>query len=616
MSDSQAQAPPITLPAVLQEAWYGDGSGMQYFDPRDFAVDSIAGNVPINLASDRQHGEDWPRWQTETHLAWIRGMGRALADTEWGTAAIESLLSYTTGAGFDWHAEPLTKGDEQQSEAASLASKILDDWSTANLWRCDGEEEFFRRAVRDGEVFARLIMDDGEPLPRIEFIEPAEVVQPDLSTQAAIDAEAGIETVWQFGVRRYRGRVIGIFRQLESGWEYIPNVIHWARNVDRNVSRGVSDFFPVRSTLPKAAKLQAYSLDGSTTQAAISFIQELPAYTTRSQAETLVDSQSSGTTESPGIFGTVYRQVRRFLPGTVLTVKAGSQYKPGPMGAERNAGFEVIKAAAVRTVGIRWQMPEFMISGDASNANYASTLAASSPFGRARQRDQARLAEVWKEMFWRVLSMAGPAYGLDPQSLRESIRLAWRCSGADFSTESERVQASLGKLQLGIRREVIATELGYDPETDLTEAAAAQADRQQGGTSSAPAMAGLTRLQFKRNSAAIEDLLKRLIAGESPAKIKTLLLQLGLPESAADALISDAADGTLDQVHSEESESRPDMRLVLDVCRDVADGTTVREAGLAQLELLGVSREQADNLLNGEQPSTEAAALRRAWESE
>jgi len=73
------------------------------------------------------------------------------------------------------------------------------------------------------------------------------------------------------------------------------------------------------------------------------------------------------------------------------------------MGAERNAGFAEVSQYVLRIVGVRWAMPEYMISGDASNANYSSTLVAESPFVKAREADQTFFARVFADLLWKVL---------------------------------------------------------------------------------------------------------------------------------------------------------------------------------------------------------------------
>jgi hypothetical protein len=69
-------------------------------------------------------------------------------------------------------------------------------------------------------------------------------------------------------------------------------------------------------------------------------------------------------------------------------------------------------------------------------------------------------------------------------------------------------------------------------------------------------MADMSRLQFGRNRKAIEDILAELIAGTaSETKTRVFLQSLGLTEATANALILDAADGTVDTDLSGEPET-------------------------------------------------------------
>jgi hypothetical protein len=60
-------------------------------------------------------------------------------------------------------------------------------------------------------------------------------------------------------------------------------------------------------------------------------------------------------------------------------------------------------------------------------------------------------------------------------------------------------------------------------------------------------MAGMSRLQWQRNRKAIEDVLAGLADGSmSTTKASALLSTLGLAQATIDALLADAADGTVD----------------------------------------------------------------------
>ena len=51
-------------------------------------------------------------------------------------------------------------------------------------------------------------------------------------------------------------------------------------------------------------------------------------------------------------------------------------------------------------------MPEYMISGDASNANYSSTLVAESPFVKFCKRQQKRFSGAMAQLLWAALDFA------------------------------------------------------------------------------------------------------------------------------------------------------------------------------------------------------------------
>jgi hypothetical protein len=189
-----------------------------------------------------------------------------------------------------------------------------------------------------------------------------------------------------------------------AGYHYLPaaRVEHIRRNVPRNAKRGVSDFLPIQADLRHEARLRRNTVEGAALQAAIAWILQTPPGTR--------DVASAGATMRyaqpvhPG--GTRLTQVRHYGPGTILEPTAGLEYKPGPMGAERNSQFLLVAQYVLRSIGLRWNMPEYLISGDASNANYASTLAAESPFVKAREADQQFYKRHFQSLCWKMLRLA------------------------------------------------------------------------------------------------------------------------------------------------------------------------------------------------------------------
>ena len=49
-------------------------------------------------------------------------------------------------------------------------------------------------------------------------------------------------------------------------------------------------------------------------------------------------------------------------------------------------------------------MPEYLVSADAGNANYASTLVAESPFVKAAEAGQAFYVETFREALWKLVA--------------------------------------------------------------------------------------------------------------------------------------------------------------------------------------------------------------------
>src|SRR3972149_5047544 len=125
---------------------------------------------------------------------------------------------------------------------------------------------------------------------------------------------------------------------------------------------------------------------GATMQAAIAFIRELPRGTTRAGAEGIVAANMTSTREQLTQQGRQTVKQQYLPPGSRLDIPAGMKYHAGPMGAGEaaKAWIEVLQAL-LRSIGRRWNMAEYLISGDASNSAYASTLVAEAPFVRARE---------------------------------------------------------------------------------------------------------------------------------------------------------------------------------------------------------------------------------------
>jgi capsid protein len=251
-------------------------------------------------------------------------------------------------------------------EALVLAVQlVLDEFVRLNCWQ-RRQQEIVRRKDRDGECFLRLF-PAADGATRVRFVEPAQVAAPserisDPSASFGIQTDPNdVETVLGYWID---GRLI------DAG-----EIQHRKANVDGNVKRGLPLFYPVRKNLRRAEKLLRNMSVVAEIQSAIAVIRKHKAATAAgladfvaNQADVSVTSAATGRTS----------HFRRYAPGTILDAVAGTDYEFPAAGIDAGRYVAVLQAE-LRAVASRLVMPEFMLSSDASNANYSSTMVAEGP---------------------------------------------------------------------------------------------------------------------------------------------------------------------------------------------------------------------------------------------
>lgn len=364
---------------------------------------------------DREDGKFLPVYETEEDLRLIRGQCRMLAMFDSvAIGATDSLANYVLGkSGFDFTVQP-AKGQELSRDVAGRLQSLVDLIVESLGLRDDFAREIHQRSREDGEAFARLDLQGGKF--SAETIEPDQIVQPANPRPLEEWLGCGEEFVssWTFGIHtkhRQPSDPLGyhvVYDGAGTDWDYITadRMIRVKRNTHRNAKRGVSDFYAVLEDMRAESKLAGNMVTGAALQAAIAWIEEHPPGTTQAQAQSLAQGLSEGKITRPTETGQRQIKTQRFERGTILRPSAGKVYKPGPMGSERNKDFVEVAGFVLRRIGIRWVFPEYMISGDASNANFASTLVSESPFVKAREADQAIYAAAFKDAVLKGLKLA------------------------------------------------------------------------------------------------------------------------------------------------------------------------------------------------------------------
>ncbi len=339
----------------------------------------------------------------EQQLREIRDQCRALAvSNEFAINGHENRVSYIVGTGHAYRAAA-RPGREVSLGLLAAVQGVLDEFIKTSHWH-RRQQEIMHRRDRDGEVFLRFFPDADGTL-RVRFVEPDQVSAPpermsDPAASFGVQTEADdVETVLGYWI--------------DGRWVEASQIQHRKANVDANVKRGLPLFYPVRKNLRRAEKLLRNMSVVAEIQSAIAVIRKHSAGTKQS-VQQFVQNQADAAVTSPTSGKTSYFQ--RYAPGTILDAFAGTDYQ-FPAAAIDASRYVTVLQAELRAIASRLVMPEFMLSSDASNANYSSTLVAEGPAVKMFQRVQQEMIEEDLDVMHRAVAIAVEAGRLPAETL-------------------------------------------------------------------------------------------------------------------------------------------------------------------------------------------------------
>lgn len=375
----------------LSEAWQSLWDS--FVDPREAYSDD--GHEWTALGSLAAGGRMTLPFTTEQELAEIRSQCRTLAvENEFAINGHENRISFLVGDGHTYRAT-VKKGATRDASLDTDAQAVLDEFIAENRWQ-RRQQEIVRRYDRDGEVFLRFFVDSGG-LTRVRFVEPAQIATP---------RELAGDAAHSFGIQTEADDVETPLAYYVDGQPVAADQIqHRKANVDANVKRGLPLFYPVRKNLRRAEKILRNMSVVAEIQSAIALVRR-HQNATRSGVQQFAAAQTDVRVTSPVTGQTA--SFRRFAPGTILDSHGGIEYD-FPAQSIDAANFVAILQAELRAIASRLVMPEFMLTSDASNANYASTMVAEGPAVRMFSRLQAELVEDDLAVMRRVLAAAASA---------------------------------------------------------------------------------------------------------------------------------------------------------------------------------------------------------------
>ena len=401
-------------------------NGMDWVNRLDYLPSGYGfGNAILDMGysahtsniADRYQGKDEPFIVTELDMARSRGMARLVTTINCpGVGIGENLQNYIIKRGYT-HTAGDKKGAETPKGLISAVQDTIDDFLDLNHFQCDLDRELLWRDHRDGEFFVTFFpQKNGQT--KIRTVEPDQVVDPGappFSEQELWErwnVQVDVASNWRLGVHTPDHDVQHRFGysvrwEPNGDWDYVPAgfMVHSKRNTDRAVKRGLSDFYPAWNWLLKEARLLDNTSEGAARLAAIAYIVQ-HATSTQTEVESFrraaADFQMDLTTQ--GGTKTIYRENR--MPGEVLDVPLGQEYKAGPTGHERGSAFLEITQGILRQVATRFCMTEGMISGDDSNNNLASMVEAGSRFYNFAEACQGRMQARFQDIIWKAVYFA------------------------------------------------------------------------------------------------------------------------------------------------------------------------------------------------------------------
>ena len=424
-----------------------------FVDPREWFDDDGEPWVAIGQAHDANGLQPSP-FSNEQELAAIRAQCRSLAATnEFAINGHENRISYIIGNGHTYHASA-RKHLDVPGDLPARVQGVIDEFLRVNDWRWR-QEEIVRRRDRDGECFLRFFTA-ADGMVRVRFVEPGQIATP---------PELAGEPGATFGILTDHDDVETVVAYFIDGRPVRADEIqHRKANVDANVKRGLPLFFPVNKNLRRAEKLLRNMSVLAEVQSAITLIRKHQGVTAGGLAD-FVAGQADATATNPTTGKTTH--VKQFRPGMIIDANANVDYQFPAAGIEAH-NFVAILKAELRAIASRLVMPEFMLTSDASNAAYASTLVSEGPAVRMFSRLQAQQIDDDRAVMRRVVQSAIDARRL-PEGTLDLIEIEIAAPSLNVRDPLREVYAMRIESQRGVLSPQTWSRLrGYDYDQEQT----------------------------------------------------------------------------------------------------------------------------------------------------
>lgn len=339
------------------------------------------------------------------------GIGEDRSRTPWGCNAMENRGYYTVDTGHTYVVKPRDENADPSNESVRRVEDFIELWTNENDWH-NRQEEVSHRLDQHGEVFD-LMRYDTDGMLRLGFVEPTDLENDPKSIYQQYD-DSDREYVDILGIRRtndiffephsyfvdglQEGIWLGDFRyfmkQARAERQMVPNfrritasmrslIFYRRRNVTSVQPRGLTFFWPVRDELRWSKLLLGNLMRISAFQSAIGALRTINDTVSSDAVRQYLASAQDGTKNSPS-------ETMDSPAPMVVTKPASIKWEFPDTGLGNSNHIEVL-IQLLRAASSGMRLPEFMLTANVSEGNFASTLVSEGPYHKAIRRAQQQM---------------------------------------------------------------------------------------------------------------------------------------------------------------------------------------------------------------------------------
>ena len=439
-----------------------------YVDPRDAYRDSDGTDWSVlgaGVGGKNRPATDFAGFANEQELTDARELCRRMfTNNEFVINGHNVRVNYAVDTGFQFKAVA-KDASKANPELVYQLQEFIDELLEENHW-ARRQRETVLRYDRDGEAFRRRFRQpDG--LTMYRFIEPWQVTSlsiDETSRNLAFGVECEPDDD-EKPVRYYVATISGENPQAIDA----EDVQHLKANVDMNVRRGVPLFWPAGRNARRVTSVLRNVGIKDELAAALCVNRKHSSATTGTAASAFASGAATLRTTNPST-GAVTNH-KAYGPGTILDTSKNTEYEALNIadGIDQMVmGLDAMLRALAAAAGL----PEFMLTSNASNGNYSSTMVAEGPAVRTFRTIQSMLKAADLELIDDAIEWAIQCKRL-PEGILDEVEI--QVELPQLSTRDAAAEANANKTYLDAKvlsRQTLSSKLGleYDQEQENIKA--------------------------------------------------------------------------------------------------------------------------------------------------